>query len=55
MPQLRVRMPQLKEPSGPVVKTLSCNARGAGSIPGQGTKLPLATQCGQKFKNNNKK
>ena len=27
-------------PGGPVVKNLPCNARGVGSIPGQGTKIP---------------
>ena len=27
-------------PAGPVVKTLPCNAGDAGSIPGQGTKIP---------------
>ena len=28
---------------GPVVKTLLCNAGGAGLMPGQGTKIPHAT------------
>jgi len=28
--------------AGPVVKALPSNARGAGSIPGQGTKIPHA-------------
>ena len=27
-------------PGGPVVKTLPCNAGGAGSIPGRGAKIP---------------
>ena len=31
-------------PGGPVVKTLPSNAEGAGSIPGQGTKIPYASQ-----------
>ena len=31
-------------PGGPVVKTLSSNAGGVGSIPGQGTKIPHASQ-----------
>ena len=30
-------------PGGPVVKNPSCNAGDAGSIPGQGTKIPHAT------------
>ena len=30
-------------PGDPVVKNLHCNARQAGSFPGQGTKIPLAT------------
>ena len=29
-------------PGGPVVKNLPCNAGDAGSIPGQGTKIPRA-------------
>ena len=29
-------------PGGPVVKTLPSNARGAGSIPGGGVKIPRA-------------
>ena len=36
-------------PGGPVVKTLPARARGVGSISG-GTKIPHATQCGQKLK-----
>ena len=35
-------------PRGPVVKTLHFHCRGTGSIPGQGTKILHATQCGQK-------
>ena len=36
---------------GPVVKTLRAStAGGTSSIPGQGTKIPHATQCGQKKK-----
>ena len=31
-------------PSGPVVKNLPCNAGDAGSIPGQGTKIPHAVE-----------
>ena len=31
-------------PNGPVVKILPSNAGGAGSIPGQGTKIPHALQ-----------
>ena len=32
-------------PGSPVVKTWTCNARGMGSIPGRGVKIPHATQC----------
>ena len=35
-------------PSGPVVKSLHLG--NAGSIPGQGTKIPHAAQCSQKKK-----
>ena len=35
-------------PDGPVVETLPSSAGGAGSIPGQGTKVPHATGCAQK-------
>ena len=38
---------------GPVVKTLFSNAGGAGSILGQGTKIPHA--CGQKMKPQNRR
>ena len=31
-------------PRGPVVKTLPSNIRGVGSIPGQGAKIPDASQ-----------
>ena len=31
-------------PSGPVVKNLPCNSGDAGSIPGQGTKIPHAVE-----------
>ena len=31
-------------PRGPVVKNQPCNARDAGSIPGQGTKTPRAME-----------
>ena len=31
-------------PGGPVVKNLPCNVGDAGSIPGQGTKIPHATE-----------
>ena len=37
-------------PGGPVVTTPLFNAGGVGSIPGQGTKIPHAMQCGQKKK-----
>ena len=30
-------------PSGPVVKTLSSNSGGTGSVPGQGAKIPHAS------------
>ena len=33
-------------PGGPVVETLLSNARGAGSIPGWGASVPLATGYG---------
>ena len=35
---------------GPMVKTLPSNAGGMGLIPGQGTEVPHATECGQKLK-----
>ena len=35
-------------PGSPVVKNLFCNAQDARSIPGRGTKIPHAAQCGQK-------
>ena len=31
-------------PDDPVVKNLPCNAKDMGSIPGQGTKIPHATE-----------
>ena len=31
-------------PGGPVVNNLLCNARDAGPTPGQGTKIPRATE-----------
>ena len=31
-------------PGGPVVKNLSCNAEDVGSVPGQGTKIPHASE-----------
>ena len=37
-------------PGGPVIKTLSFNAEGTGSIPDGGTKIPHATWCGQNIK-----
>ena len=37
-------------PGSLVVKTPSSNAGGAGSIPGWGTKVPCAMECGQKLK-----
>ena len=36
-------------PGSPVVKTPGPNAGGTGSIPGQGSKIPHATQHGQKI------
>ena len=39
-------------PGGPVVKNSPCNARDAGFIPGQGTKIPPAKQlsvCARKY------
>ena len=38
-----------------LVKALPSNARGMGSIPGQGTKSPHATPYGQKLKKKKKK
>ena len=35
-------------PGGPVVKNPPANAGDMNSIPGQGTKIPHATQCDQK-------
>ena len=43
--------PLWDSPADPVVKTLSFNAGGSGSIPGQGTKIPFATGHSQKKKN----
>ena len=37
-------------PGDPVVKTPHLQSRGMGSIPGRGTKILHATQCGQKKK-----
>ena len=37
-----IKKPERDFPGGPVVKTLPSNAGGAGSIPGQGAKLPHA-------------
>ena len=34
-------------PDGLVVKTLCFHCKGAGLIPGQGTKIPWAVQCGK--------
>ena len=42
-------------PDGTEVKNLPCNAGDMGSIPGQGTKLPCATQLTKKKKKNLKK
>ena len=36
-------------PGGPVVKILPSNVGGTGSIPGQGTKIPHAARCSQRF------
>ena len=41
-------------PGGPVVKTSPSNAGGAGSIPGQGAKIPHASQPKKKKKKNPK-
>ena len=38
-----------------LVKALPSNARGMGLTPGQGTKIPHATGCGQKFKKKGRK
>ena len=35
---------------GPMVRTRRFHCQGPGSIPGQGTKIPWATQCSQKKK-----
>ena len=40
---------------GPVVKTLHFHCRGAGSMPGRGTKIPHALRCSQKVKKKKKK
>ena len=37
-------------PGGPVVRTRCLHWQGTGAIPGQGTKIPQAAQCGQKEK-----
>ena len=37
-------------PSGPVVKPLFFNARGAGSVPGEGTNMPCAAWHDQRLK-----
>ena len=42
-------------PGGPVVGTRHFHCGGLGSIPGQGTKIPHAMQCGQKNPPKNKK
>ena len=42
-------------PGGPVVRTPCFHCGGVGSIPGQGTKIPQAVQCGQKTKTNKQK
>ena len=40
----RIELRHLEDvPGGPVVKTLPSNAGGAGSIPGQGEKIPHAS------------
>ena len=41
---------KLDFPGGPVVKTLRFHCRGAGSIPGRGTKILHAVWHGQKKK-----
>ena len=41
-------------PGGPVVRTRSFHCWGPGSIPGQGTKIPQAAQCGQEKKKKKK-
>ena len=45
------KMHLLEFPSSPVVRTLSSHCSGSGLILGQGTKIPQATQHGQKKKN----
>jgi len=37
-------------PAGPVVRSPLYTARGMGSIPGQGKKIPQAALCGKKKK-----
>lgn len=41
-------------PSGPVVKTLSSQCRGVGSIPGEGIKIPQAAWRDKKKKERKK-
>ena len=43
----------LEFPGGPVVKTQRFHCHSPDSIPGRGTKIPQAVQCGQKKKNPN--
>ena len=40
-------------PGSTGVKMLNSQCRGRGLIPGQGTKIPHATHCGQKISQNN--
>ena len=50
-----LKMPTFRYfPSGPVVRTLLSDAGDAGSIPGQGTKIPHATGYGEKLKQKTK-
>ena len=42
-----------KFPGGPMVRTGAFTAQGLGSIPGEGTKIPQATQHSQKKKKKN--
>ena len=39
-------------PGDPVVETWHFHCHGPGSVPGQGARIPQATQCGQKKKKN---
>ena len=42
--EMQVKITVSNFPGGPVIKNLPSNARDAGSIPGQGTKIPHASE-----------